>query len=88
MSGLYVVQPVQPSTFLDSRFVPESLSSTEEYWVDLGEADFRYYHTLDCSTHENERPSDQYAEKRPDEPVRGVGLGTIVLCISFASIII
>jgi hypothetical protein len=88
MSDPSVVRLVQPSTFLGSRFVPKSLSSIEGYLVDLGGADFRYYHTLDCSTHGNARPSDQYAGRRPDGLVREVGPGTIVLTISLASIII
>jgi hypothetical protein len=88
MSDPFAVQPVQPSTFLGSRFVPKSLSSIEGYLVDSGGADFRYYHTLDCSTHENAIPSDQYAGRKPDEPVQEVGPGIIVLPVSPASIII
>jgi hypothetical protein len=34
MSGPFAVQLVQPSTFLGSRFAPESLSSIEGYLAD------------------------------------------------------
>jgi len=88
MSGPCVFQPVQRSTFLDSRSVRWSLSSIEEYLADLGEAGSRYYHTLDDNMHGNARPSDQCAGRRPDELVREVGLGTNVLFVSLASITI